>query len=66
MSGIKHIGYTSAQYFRAQAASIRMLAVAIGSPALLRRMGEKARSCERKAIEPEPLDADKSKRIPDV
>jgi hypothetical protein len=37
MSRVKHIDYPSAQHFRAQAASIRMLAVAITSPALLTR-----------------------------
>jgi len=43
-----------------------MLALAIRSPALLIRMEEKARSCERKAIELESSDTDESKSIADV
>jgi hypothetical protein len=55
MSRAKHIDYPSAQHFRAQAASIRLLAVAITSPALLKRMEEKARDCDRKATDLERL-----------
>jgi hypothetical protein len=66
MSRIKHIDYPSAQQLRAQAASIRMLALAIRSPALLIRMEEKARSCERQAIELESSDTAESKSIADV
>lgn len=51
MSRIKHVDYPSAQHLRAQAASIRMLAAAVKSPDLLRRLEEKAQSCERRAIE---------------
>jgi hypothetical protein len=50
MSRVKHVDYPSAQHFRAQAASIRSLAVAITSPALRRRMEEKAQDCDCKAI----------------
>ena len=60
MSRVKHIDYPSAQHFRAQAESIRMLAVAIRSPALLGRMEEKAQDFDRKAIDLESV-ADKSR-----